>query len=161
MSKFTNAQKENLNQLVSSCVVQRLTGEESLVYIKDKMGIEISRDYLNHLRAQMKKSSARNLKYLQKDRLVYIQNIFFDRTQEFECMQRRLWNIINNNPDNPDLQVSCLSELRQLTVLLTNMYEVLPMLLTVHDSSIFAGQGLTNVGKLPYKSDSEDQNRKF
>jgi len=161
LSKFTNAQKENLNQLVSSCVVQRLTGEESLVYIKDKMGIEISRDYLNHLRAQMKKSSARNLKYLQKDRLVYIQNIFFDRTQEFECMQRRLWNIINNNPDNPDLQVSCLSELRQLTVLLTNMYEVLPMLLTVHDSSIFAGQGLTNVGKLPYKSDSEDQNRKF
>lgn len=41
---------------------------ESLLYIKDKFGLGISRDYFNHMRTSLNKSAEKNLKYLQKDR---------------------------------------------------------------------------------------------
>jgi hypothetical protein len=163
LSKFTNVEKEHLKQIASDCIIQRLTTEESLLYIKDKFGLEISQDYFNHMRASLKKSAEKNLKYLQKDSFVYIQNIFFDRIQELEYMQKMLWEIVNNNGDKPNLQLSCLSELRELTVLLTNFYDKLPIVLSVHDSPIFNGQGLINgMGELPYKPDGpNDSQRKF
>jgi hypothetical protein len=163
LSKFTDVEKEHLKQIVSDCIIQRLTTEESLLYIKDKFGLEISQDYFNHMRASLRKSAEKNLKYLQKDRFAYIQNIFFERIQEIEYMQKMLWEIVNDNQDKPNLQLSCLSELRELTILLTNFYDKLPIVLSVHDSPIFTGQGLVNgMGELPYKPDDTiDPQRKF
>jgi hypothetical protein len=163
LSKFTNVEKEHLKQLVSDCIIQRLTTEESLLYIKDKLGLEISQDYINHMRASLKKSAEKNLKYLQKDRFVYIQNIFFDRIQELEYMQKMLWEIVNKSRDKRNLQLSCLSELRELTVLLADFYDKLPIVLSVHDSPIFTGQGPTDRRvELPYNpGDPNDPQRKF
>jgi hypothetical protein len=162
LSKFTNIEKEHLKQIVLDCIIQRLTTEESLLYIKGKLGFEISQDYFNHLRARLKKETRKNLEYLQKDRFAYIQNNFFDRVEEIKYMQRMLWELVNNNEDKLNLQLSCLSELRELTVLLTDFYDKLPMVLSVHDLPIFAGQGVTNGGELPYKADdSNDSHAKF
>jgi hypothetical protein len=115
------------------------------------------------MRTSLKKSAEKNLKYLQKDRFVYIQNIFFDRIQELEYMQKMVWEIVNDNQDKPNLQLSCLSELRELTVLLTDFYDKLPIVLSVHDSPIFTRQGLINgMGELPYNpGDPNDPQRKF
>jgi hypothetical protein len=101
LSKITNVEKEHLKQIVSDCIIQQLTIEESLLYIKDKFKLEISQDYFNYMRASLKKNAEKNLKYLQKGRFVYIQNIFFDRLQEIEYMQKMLWEIVNDNQDKP------------------------------------------------------------
>jgi len=149
LSKFTNAEKEHLKQIVSDCIIQRLTTEESLLYIKDKLGLVISEDYFNHMRASLKKCAEKNLKYLQKDRFVYIQNIFFDRIQELEYMQKMLWEIVNDNQDKPNLQLRCISELRELQVLLTELYQNLPLVTKSH------------VPELEQPRIYSDDNRKF
>ena len=41
MRKFTDIQKEHFKHLVLDCIVQRLTTQESLQYVKDKLGSEI------------------------------------------------------------------------------------------------------------------------
>ena len=38
-------------------------------------------------------------------------------------IQKKLWKLIDENQDEPDLQKSCLSELNQSTVTLSNLYE--------------------------------------
>lgn len=125
MGKLTISQKERFKHLVLDCIIQRLTTEESLLFIKDRLGLEIGRDYFNHVRASFKKNAEKHLRHLQKDRFAFIQG-FFDRMEEIKFMQKRIWEIVNNNKDKPNLQLGCLSELHQLTLTLSNLDELLP-----------------------------------
>ena len=130
MRKFTDIQKEHFKHLVLDCIVQRLTTQESLQYVKDRLGVEIGADHFNHVRAQLKQDVKKNLKHLQKDRFAYIRE-FFDRIEEIRFIQKRLWRMIEDNPDKPILQKSCLSELHQSTITLCNLYDSLPAGLSV------------------------------
>jgi hypothetical protein len=103
MRKFTDIQKEHFKHLVLDCIVQRLTTQESLQYVKDKLGSEIGADHFNHVRAQLKQDVKKNLKHLQKDRFAYIRE-FFDRIEEIRFIQKRSWKMIQDNPDKPFLQ---------------------------------------------------------
>jgi hypothetical protein len=107
-----------------------LTTQESLQYVKDKLGSEIGPDNFNHVRAELKRDVKKNLSYLQKDRFAYVRE-FFDRIDEVRYIQKRLWKIIENNPDKPILQKSCLSELHQSTLTLCNPYDALPAAIAV------------------------------
>ena len=78
MRKFNNIQKEHFKHLVLDCIVQRFTTQESLQYVKDRLGVEIGGDHFNHVRAQLKQDVKKNLKHLEKDRFAYIRE-FFDR----------------------------------------------------------------------------------
>jgi len=71
MRKFTDIQKEHFKHLVLDCIVQRLTTQESLQYVKDRLGVEIGGGHFNHVRAQLRQDFV-ILKYLQKDRFAYI-----------------------------------------------------------------------------------------
>jgi hypothetical protein len=107
-----------------------LTTQESLQYVKDKLGSEIGADHFNHVRADLKRDVKKNLTHLQKDRFAFVRE-FFDRIDEVRDIQKRLWKLIEDNPVNPILQKSCLSELHQSTITLCNLYDVLPAAMAV------------------------------
>jgi hypothetical protein len=127
MRKFTNIQREHFRHLVLDCIVQRLTTQESLLYVKDKLGSEIGADHFNHVRAELKQDVKKNLTHLQKDRFAYVRE-FFDRIDEVRYIQKRLWRLVEDNSNNPTLQKSCLSELHQSTLTLGNLYDALLLL---------------------------------
>ena len=93
MRKFTNIQKEHFRHLVLDCIVQRFTTQESLQHVKDKLGIEVGADHINHVRADLKQDVKKNLKYLQNNRFAYIRE-FFDRIEEIRYIQKRLWKLM-------------------------------------------------------------------
>jgi hypothetical protein len=103
MRKFTNIQREHFRHLVLDCIVQRLTTQESLQYVKDKPGSEIGADHFNHVRADLKRDVKKNLSYLQKDQFVFVRE-FFDRIEEVRYIQKGLWKLMEDNPDKPILQ---------------------------------------------------------
>jgi hypothetical protein len=138
MRKFTDIQKEHFKHLVLDCIVQRLTTQESLQYVKDKLGSEIGADHFNHVRAQLKQDVKKNLKHLKKDRFACIRE-FFDRIEEIRFIQKRLWGMIQDNPDKPFLQKSCLSELHQSTITLCNLYDSLPAVISVRPDFVNGG----------------------
>ena len=138
MRKFTDIQKEHFRHLVLDCIVQRLTTQESLQYVKDKLDSEIGANHFNHVRAQLRQDVKKNLKHLQKDRFAYIRE-FFERIEEIRIIQRRLWKLIGDNPDKPILQKSCLSELHQSTITLCNLYDVLPAAISVRPDFVNGG----------------------
>ena len=154
MRKFTDIQKEHFKHLVLDCIVQRLTTQESLQYVKNKLGSKIGADHFNHVRARLKQDVKKNLKHLQKDRFAYIRELF-DRIEEIRFIQKRLWKMIQDNPDKPFLQKSCLSELHQSTITLCNLYDALPAVISVRPDFVNGGYdgGIENHRSFHFDSD--------
>jgi hypothetical protein len=131
--KFNDSQKEVFKRLVLDCILQRLTTEESLDYIntklKAKYDIEIGRDYVKHIKMELRQDSQKELNHLRKNRLSYMNHLFFERIDEVKNMQRKLWEIITSNQEEkPDVAIRCISELHKLSQSLCQMYEMLPLL---------------------------------
>ena len=106
--------------------------------LKTNSAAEIGADHFNHVRAQLKQDVKKNLKHLQKDRFAYIRE-FFDRIEEIRFIQKRLWRMIEDKPDKPILQKSCLSELHQSTITLCNLYDALPAAISVRPDFVNGG----------------------
>ena len=64
---------------------------------------------------------------------------FFDRIEETRYIQKRLRKLIEDNPDKPILQKSCLSELHQSTITLSNLYDALPTVIAVRPDFVNGG----------------------
>ena len=119
---MTEEQRENIKDTVVECIIKRYSREETLSYIKDKLGVEVMVHDYNHIRGELKRELGTNLKHLQRDRYAYRRE-YFKRIEEIRLIQKKLWKIIDENQDKPDLQKGCLAELNQSTVTLGNLYE--------------------------------------
>jgi hypothetical protein len=119
--KFTDLQKGYLKQFVADCLIKRFTLEESLLYLKDKLGIEVEEDEFYYLKGELKRDLRRNVHYLRRYEYAYIRE-YLDRIDEMKLIQKRLWNLIEDNSDNPQLQKDCLSELSRATIALADFY---------------------------------------
>jgi hypothetical protein len=131
--KFNNDQKDLFKRLVLDTILQRLTIDESLDYIntklKAKYDIEIGSDYVKRIKTELKHDSQKELNHLRKNRLSYMNHLFFERIDEVKNMQRKLWEIITDNQEeNLDVVIRSISELHKLSQSLCQMYEMLPLL---------------------------------
>jgi hypothetical protein len=121
-SKFTDLQKGYLKQFVADCLIKRFTLEESLLYLKDKLGTHVEEDEFNYLKGELKRDIRRNVHYLRRYEYAYIRE-YLDRIDEMKLVQKRLWSLIEDNSDNPQLQKDCLSELSKSTIALADFYK--------------------------------------
>lgn len=115
-------QRENIKDTVVECIIKRYSREETLIFIKDKLGVEVMTHDYNHIKGELKREVGTNLKHLQRDRYAYRRE-YFKRIEEIRLIQKKLWKIIDENEDKPDLQKGCLAELNHSTVTLGNLYE--------------------------------------
>jgi hypothetical protein len=120
--QIDDEQKEIIKDAVVECIIKRYTREEALIHIKDKLGVEVMIHDYNRIRGELKRELGTNLKHLQRDKYAYRRE-YFKRIEEIRLIQKKLWKLIDENQDKPDLQKSCLSELNQSTVTLGNLYE--------------------------------------
>jgi hypothetical protein len=120
-NKFTDVQKGYFKQLIADCLIKRFTTEESLLYLKDKLGVQIEEDEFNFLKVELKRDVKRNVLYLRRYEFAYIRE-YLDRIEEIRLIQNRLWKLVEGNSDNPILQKECLSELCRSTIALADFY---------------------------------------
>jgi hypothetical protein len=122
MTKFTDLQKAYFKQFVGDCLMKRFTTEESLLYLKDKLGVELEEDEFDYLKVHLKKDLKRNMEYLRRHEYAYVQE-YFDRIEEMRLISKRLWKLVEENPHNPILQKECLSELCKSTIAIADFYQ--------------------------------------
>jgi hypothetical protein len=122
MTKFTDIQKGHFKQFVGDCLMNRFTTEESLLYLKDRLGVELEEDEFDYLKVHLKKDLKRNMEYLRRHEYAYIQE-YFDRIEEMRLISKRLWKLVEENPHNPILQKDCLSELCKSTIAVADFYQ--------------------------------------
>jgi hypothetical protein len=119
---LTEEQRENIKDTVVECIIKRYSRDETLIHIKDKLGVEVMIHDYNQIRGELKRELGTNLKHLQRDRFAYRRE-YFKRIEEIRLIQKKLWKIVDENQDKPDLQKGCLTELNQSTITLGNLYE--------------------------------------
>ena len=119
-NKFTDVQKGYFKQLIADCLIKRFTTEESLLYLKDKLGVQIEEDEFHYLKVELKRDVKRNVQYLRRYEYAYIRE-YLDRIEEMRLIQNKLWKLAEGT-DNPILQKDCLSELCKSTIALADFY---------------------------------------
>src|SRR5436190_22957194 len=104
MTHLSFAQRESLKKAVITAGIHRLTISETCDMIRDKLGLEMSYDYIAHIKAALKKESEKQIDLYKKDKFAFIEGAFSKRLAELEDNQTILRNIIANNAaDNPEV----------------------------------------------------------
>jgi hypothetical protein len=120
---------EYIRQLVIESEVQRLSTREALAYIQGKLGRPLAEEtYFYHKRG-IKKSGTGRLAAMMKSRDAFLQQ-YFERIDECKKYQQELWRLMRLS-DNDFLKKSCITELREITVILTQLYDLMPQMATV------------------------------
>jgi hypothetical protein len=89
----------------------------------------MSLDYLWKLKASLRKESEKQLNIYRKDKFAYIDETFTKRLREFEDNQTILRTIIYSNKDNPEAQIKAVAQLNETTILIHNLFSMLPNLI--------------------------------
>ncbi len=122
---LTKYQRKYFKQLIIECQVQRLSREESLAYCRSRLKQDVSVEYYHVVKSSLKRNIESKLEHLRKGRTAYIEQ-FFRRVDEIEKYMQELWRIIRQNSTDGFLIKNCIHELHQLTITLSNLWEVLP-----------------------------------
>jgi hypothetical protein len=125
--KFTRKEREYLRQLIVECDIQRFNSEESLNFIASKLKRSISYDYFTHMKRKIRREVSSRLNDLRQSKDAYMQQ-FFERIDECKKYQQELWRLFHRCNDRPEIQRACLTELREVTLVLTQLYDVLPFI---------------------------------
>jgi hypothetical protein len=133
------SQREYLRHLVLDTQLQRFSTQESLDYIYSKLRTRISESYLFRVKRQIIESAGNQLEYLSQSRNAYFAS-YFERINETYKLQRETYKIYNSTEDD-NCKLRCLLQLKELTVLLTDLYNLLPNITGIQFSS--AAEGVT------------------
>jgi hypothetical protein len=92
-----------------------------LLYLKDRLGVDLEEDEFEYLKEHSKKDLKRNIEYLRRHEYAYVQEFNY-RIEEMRLIGKRLWKLVEENPHNPILQKDCLSELCKSTIAMADFY---------------------------------------
>src|SRR5918999_3092200 len=133
---LTKPKHEQLRQLVLDATLRRLTTAESLAYIKEKLGVKITDRYFFTVKKNIIDSSGQQLEYLAKNRNLFLSQ-YFERIAELQKHQREIWSIYEEAKEQGKrkFQLLCLKQLQEISVTITNLYNLLPEIKGLHFES--------------------------
>jgi hypothetical protein len=85
----------------------------------------ITTRFLYYIKEQIRKESSKWDCQLRQGEYEYIHE-FKERINEIVDLQRRHYNIIEDNQNNPSIQQASLAELHRLNITLSNYFDVVP-----------------------------------
>ena len=120
----TKEQQELLNNLIRDSIVYDFNIEQTQIFMKTKIGVEVPLDLISRTIIDLK------IKNIKSKLISYHENnnndesIYecLERTEVIKFIQKELWQIFDKNIANPMLQIECLSEMRECTILFMNLY---------------------------------------
>ena len=110
-----------------------MTVGETQKAVYEKLHLQISEDWISHIRGKTKQGALQVFKKLQQDQYEFILT-YMERTDEVKTMQEHFWNDFKLI-ENPIDRINSLKEARELTVLLTDLIEHLPIIAGVKVTS--------------------------
>jgi hypothetical protein len=168
LSKLTIPQRKELKDLCQETLIRKLSQKESFEFVSKKLKsaglvFDISFDYVQQLRSEIGKSAKSELLTLQKDRYALIQSLFFDRKDELIEMQRVLWQIVESNKLNPEIQIKAIDKLQDLNMALAELYHSLPSTVSFGAKPwkfVYDGDNSLHFGE-PYNEDYQEAARRL
>jgi hypothetical protein len=119
---LTRQKQKEVKQVVFDDYIQRIPIQQTIDKIHKKMDVKLGENWICKLRARIKKSARQEIGKYQRDRYAYVQK-YLDRIHAVEYLEKNAFQILRNEENDPSIQLRCISELRELQVLLTDLYQ--------------------------------------
>jgi hypothetical protein len=103
--KFTSGECTEIKSLLASLTVKRIPDSFIINEVFKKTGKTISRMGLYHIKQAIKRESTKWYQHLRENQFEYIHE-FKQRVNEIMDLQKRHYEIINSNPNNPSIQLA-------------------------------------------------------
>jgi hypothetical protein len=139
VSKYTNEEKSLIQNIVATLTIKRVPESEIMKHVLKETGKTISRRSLWYVKQCIKKDSYKWYSLLRQGEYEYIHE-FKSRVDEIVDLQRRHYQIIDDNSDRPTIQQTSLAALHKLSITLSNLYNFIPFM------SNTVAAGLTALG---------------
>ena len=127
MPKFTNQERIEIQSIVANLSIKRIPESEIIKEVFNQTKKSISLKSLYNIRQRIKKEYSKWYSQLRKSEFEYIFE-FKERVNEIVDLQRRHYQIIDDNANNPSIQQASLAALHKLNVTLSNYFDIVPYL---------------------------------
>ena len=127
MSKFTKNERATIKSIVATLSIKKIPEVEILKEIERQTSKAVSRRFLCNVKQQIKKDSGKWYSQLREGEYEYIHE-FKERINEIMDLQRRHYQIIDDNANNPGIQQASLAALHKLNVTLSTYFDIVPYL---------------------------------
>lgn len=126
--KFTAAERTFVKSLVATLSIKRIPDAEIIKEIETRTQKTMSQRYLTSLKQLIKRDSFHWYKTLRQGEYDFIHE-FKERINEIIDLQKRHYNIIEDNTNNPSIQQTSLAELHKLNITLSNYFDIAPYII--------------------------------
>src|SRR5712691_6482177 len=123
--KGLTRQKQEVKQIVFDDYIQRIPIQQTIDKIHKKIDVTLGENWICKLRARIKQSAKQEISKFREDRYAYVQK-YLDRIHAVEQLEKKTWDLCNSTRDE-FMHLRCISELREPQVLLTELYQNLPL----------------------------------
>ena len=109
--------------------IKRVPESEIIKEVYKQTNKTISRSGIHNVKQQIKRDSFKWYQTLRQGEYEYVHE-FKERINEIIWLQKKHNEIIDNNPNNPQIQQTSLAELHRLNITLSNYFDVAPSIVT-------------------------------
>lgn len=134
MAKFTSQERALAKSIIATLSIKKIEDKEIIKEIYGKTNKMISRMSLYNLRQQIKRDSFKWYKTMREGEYEYIHE-FKDRINEILDLQKRHYEIIDNESTPTPVKQTSLAELHRLNITLSNYYDVAPSIIGVGNNA--------------------------
>jgi hypothetical protein len=102
---------------VANLSIKRVPNAEIIKAVAEQSGRTITERYLSMIKQQIKRESYHWYKTMREGEYEYLHE-FKERINEIMDLQKKVHKIIDNNENNPTIQLNAISELHKLNITL-------------------------------------------
>ena len=130
MPKFSKSERDKLKELVIVSDIQGLTSTDTASYIKEKSGLDISRQQVDYIKKSLRRESFSWIDKMKHTKDHYIYE-FKRRVDEINIYRGLLYQTFIST-DNDMIKVRCVEAIMKTTENLANLYDILPVIAGGH-----------------------------
>jgi len=127
MRKFSHEQRTIVKNIIASLSIKRIPETQIVKEIERQTGKTVTTRFLYYVKNQIKKESYNWYSQLRNGEYEYLHE-YKERINEIMTLQKKCHQIVDDNDNNPSIQLDAIAELHKLTITLSNMYDVLPVI---------------------------------
>jgi hypothetical protein len=125
-ARLTKSQRQKLKQLIIIADINRYTEAETMQFIRESLGYEITKPTLYKIKAEQRAEAISWLSKMRRGKYGYIAE-FKRQIEQFELYQSMFIRLYDTTKSE-FLKFKCIEKMSHMTMALVNMYQLLPQI---------------------------------
>jgi hypothetical protein len=127
LPRFTKSQRQKLKQLIIVADIHRYTEAETLQFVRESLGCDISRETLYEIKRENKQDAISWLSKMRGNKKYSYIAEFKKQVEKFEQYEAMFFHLYDTTKSE-FLKLKCIEKMSHMNIALVNMYHLLPQI---------------------------------